>query len=331
MKILKYCGDWDTKEIAKWLSQHSYNHYFFLKNNTSNLFRYWENDMTTWKNNPDNCLVTVETKGEIVGMASFISLPWDSQIFGIKMAKIGHIFSKEFSYHEKLAIKRELLNFIVDYAISRGVWHLSCKLDTDDFSSIHVLEDSGFQLMDAIVTYLFLKNKKKSSLPRGFYKTRYAQEKDFSALVCLAERSFKADRFHTDPSLSWEKANNLYINWVKNYLENKALCKVIVAENRNKDPVGFLAYKLNKLILETTGDKIIGEGLSAVSPEAKGAYISLVKSTIQDVISFYDYAEFDTQINNYEVIKVWQRFGFTFIKARYTFHRYLEDDKRYRA
>lgn len=68
---------------------------------------------------------------------------------------------------------------------------------------------------------------------------------------------------------------------------------------------------------------VAGRGLSAVLPEAKGAYVSLVKAAIQNIFLHYDYLEFDTQLTNYEVIKVWQKFGFDFIRAKHTFHKRL--------
>ena len=59
------------------------------------------------------------------------------------------------------------------------------------------------------------------------------------------------------------------------------------------------------------------------TPKAKGTYVSLVKAAVKEVTLCYDCLEFDTQLNNYEVIKVWQRFGFDFIRAKHTFHKWM--------
>ena len=44
------------------------------------------------------------------------------------------------------------------------------------------------------------------------------------------------------------------------------------------------------------------------TPKAKGTYVSLVKAAVKEVTLCYDCLEFDTQLNNYEIIKIWQRF-----------------------
>lgn len=98
----------------------------------------------------------------------------------------------------------------------------------------------------------------------------------------------------------------------------------LLLPKKKSEAVGFLTFKLNEELEKLTGNRIAGRGLSAVSPRVKGVYPCLVKAAIQDIILNYDCLEFDTQLNNYEVIKVWQRFKFGFIRAKYTFHKWLE-------
>lgn len=327
MKNFVYYSGSDAHELEKWLLRYLPNRYPYLRKKMVDFGGYCKHELKILQEHSENFLTVIKNKGKFIGFTIFINLPLDSQIFGIKMGKVGFIFTEHLSYDEESKIKRNLVNTIIEYAESKNVYHLSCRLDVDDLSGIHILEEHGFKLMDTIVTYLFPKGKKNLTSLRSFYKTRYAKESDLPILTCLAGRSFKLDRFHNDSNLCSEKANILFVNWLRNYFEDKMTCKVIVAEKTNKTPVGFLAYKLNKPVWESTGYKIIGEGLSAVSSEAKGAYISLVKRTLQDTISYYDYAEFDTQINNYEVINILQKFGLVFVRARDTFHKCLKASK----
>ena len=38
-----------------------------------------------------------------------------------------------------------------------------------------------------------------------------------------------------------------------------------------------------------------------------------------------DFGEYDTQIQNFPVINVWIRYGFAFLRGRFTLHRWLDE------
>ncbi len=270
----------------------------------------------------NNWILVAEDKKEIVGLAVLNFLLWDTKHFGIKMAKISYLMARG-NYNQVLAIKNRLLPYLLQLSKKEKIAHLSCRIDISDTSSIHALEANGFRLMDTLVTYAF--NRCKHNIPnvKELYKIREFKKEDLDILVNLATRAFTIDRFHLDPFIPNDKADVLYGEWIKNCCKNKIQGKVLIAENDRRCPVGFLTYKLNKELNELTGVRIIGHGLSVVSPQAKGAYVALVKATVKNTIQFYDCAEFDTQLNNYEVIKIWERFKFDFIRAKYTFHKWL--------
>jgi len=192
-----------------------------------------------------------------------------------------------------------------------------------DIASAHVLEGEGFRIMDTFVTYVSSKACKKGLNIKDLYKVRIFKKRDLLKLVRLAKTNFSANRFYRDHRFESNKASELYGEWIKNYCYGRGGGKVIISEDSHKDAVGFLAYKLNADWAKV-GYKVIGEGLAVVSPEAKGSFPSLVKEINQLVPHPYDYAEFDTRLDNFEAIKVYQKFGFTFAKAKHTFHKWLD-------
>ena len=165
--------------------------------------------------------------------------------------------------------------------------------------------------------------KNKVSNVRDIYRIRKFKKQDLPILVDIARKAFSKDRFHLDNNISKEKADSLFGEWVKNSCEKKYTDRIFVAE-RNNEAIGFLTFSLDKKLKEHTGYKICGYGLSAVSPKIKGIYPALVKAAIQDIITHFDCLEFDTQLDNYKVIKIWQKFGFDFLKAKHTFHRWIK-------
>jgi len=267
--------------------------------------------------------VVVFKKGkDAAGLIILTDLPWDSKHFGFKMAEITYLIAKG-SYEESYKIKRSLVSFILRMCRQNGTRHLSCKIDTADFSSIHVLEESDFKIMDTLLTYIFNRFKHKIPNLKKLYKTRPFKRKDLNTLLKLAQDSFLNSRYYRDALLPREKADRLHREWVKNYCSNLKDNRAFVAEKGNK-VVGFIIYKKNRELKKLCGTKVVGNGLSAGSPVAKGAYIALIETALEDVIlSSHDIAEFDTQVINYEVIKVYQKFKLDFVRSKYTFHKWL--------
>jgi len=268
-----------------------------------------------------NWVVVAYEKEKVVGLATLSFLFWDTKHFGFNMAKIDYLMARG-DYTQAAMIKNKLLSYLFQICKNSKITHLSCRININDISSIHALERNGFTFMDTLVTYIFNRYRHKVLNIKELYKVRGFKKKDLQILADIAKEVFSKDRFHLDPHIPHMKANDLFSEWVRNCSSGGYADKIFVAESR-KQPVGFLTFKLNKELERFTKYKIAGRGLSAVLPGAKGVYPCLVKAAIQDIILHYDYLEFDTQLNNYEVIKVWQRFGFNFIRAKYTFHKWL--------
>jgi len=274
------------------------------------------------KNNRSWVIVAYgDEEKEPVGLATVSSLVWDTEHFGFKMAKVDHLLVKG-DYTQAVYLKSKLLDYALKLCKNKKFSHLSCRINIDDISSIHTLEANSFRLMDTLVTYAFNRYKHKTPKLRDLCKVREFKKQDLSYLIKISEKAFHRDRFHLDPYISDKKADCLFGEWIKNCCSGEYADKIFVAAKGNQ-PIGFLTFRLNEELKKMTGHKICGRGLSAVSPKVKGIYPALTKAAIQEIVLNYDYLEFDTQLNNYEVIKVWRRFGFDFIRAKYTFHKWL--------
>lgn len=264
-------------------------------------------------------IIGLEHKGEIVGIAILESLAWDTKHFGMKMAKIGYMVATG-DYHKSRNIKNKLLSNLLEICKKEKIVHLSCRVDMEDISSIHVLETNGFKLMDALVTFSFIRGKHKIPAIRPIYPVKLCRKEDLPYLIEIAKNAFKDSRFHLDPCIPKEKADSLYSEWIKNSFIKRDTIFIAVSGSK---PRGFLTYKLYKDLAKITGYKIMGRGLMAVEKEAKGAIISLMKATFKDVSSKYDCVEYDTRLNNFEVIHICQKFGLDLVRVKYTFHKCL--------
>jgi hypothetical protein len=260
---------------------------------------------------------------QVVGLTTLSPLPWDSSIFSLPMARIGHLIAASVP-GSRAQIFDRLLEELIDLARTQGIRHLSTRVDCADTEAIQCLERRGFRLMECLITYVF--RPKRDILPpiKTLYHVRPYTPADRQAILAISEQMYAhhQSRFSVDPSLSPAGVGRFYIEWTKNACSGEMADHILVAERQGR-PIGFLAYKVNGLVLERTGIRIAGQGLSASLPEGTGAYIGLLKAALELGRGEYDFMEADAPLHHFLVIKTWQRIGFQLVRGKYAFHREL--------
>jgi hypothetical protein len=209
-------------------------------------------------------------------------------------------------------------------ARTQGIRHLSTRVDCADIEAIQCLEHRGFRLMECLITYVF-RPKQDIPLPiKTLYAVRPYTPADREAILAISEQMYAhhQSRFSVDPSLSPAGVGRFYVEWTKNACSGEMADHILLAE-RQGYPIGFLAYKLNRLVLERTGIRIAGQGLSASLPAGTGAYIGLLKTALERGRGEYDFMEADAPLHHFLVIRTWQRLGFQLVRGKYAFHREL--------
>jgi hypothetical protein len=268
-------------------------------------------------------LLALREEDQLVGLATLSHLPWDSGLFGLPMAKIGHLLAAP-GHEARAQILDRLIEGLIELARVDRIRHLSIRVDCADIETIQWLERWGFRLMECLMTYVFRPQHDIFPSIKTLYHVRPFTPTDREALVAIAEQMYAQhqSRFSVYPSLSPAGVGKFYIEWTKNACSGEMADHILVAERRGS-PIGFLAYKLNGLVLERTGIRIAGQGLSASLPEGAGAYIGLLKAALELGRGEYDFMEADAPIHHFVVIRTWQRIGFQFVRGKYAFHREL--------
>jgi hypothetical protein len=271
------------------------------------------------------CIITVTHRNRIIGFAVMGDLPWDTAYFGAKMARIHYLIS-EGEYSQQVKVKDKLLDSAAGVCKEKEICHISCKVNPADFSSIHCLENAKFRLMGTSVTFLFSRKVKIPGL-KNLYRIREFKADDQKDLVDIVKSNFWINRFYCDPHIPRRKAIQFYAEWVNNCF-NKSLADEILVAERNGKVVGFFTYKLDKRLSAFAGINFFGRGIAAVLPGAKGAYVNLLEAAIEKARSNFGNdccGELDTQIWNYQAIKVFQRFRMDFVNSAFSFHNWLCD------
>ena len=260
---------------------------------------------------------------EIVGVAIFERLKWDTEHFGINIGMINEIIAWEEEYRKELAVKEEMLRFIENKCVKNKIACVYCRVDINDFSSIHSLESNGFRLIDVLTTFCFDFRRNKTFQKLSYKKdsllneitTRPWKEKDLDELANIAGTSYIYDRFHSDSMFPKDKSDELHEKWIVNCC-NGLTDEVLVAASDDK-PLGFITCKVkgSKGVIDMVG--------VAKDMQKRGIGAMLVNAAREWFKNRVDVVEVGTQNRNIPGMKLYINAGFMPVSSKLTFHRWF--------
>ncbi len=270
----------------------------------------------------DGRVLVAEAGGAVRALAAFRPLPWDSSIFGISMGQ-APLFVHDAGEGVRAEIG-QLAGALRDACRAGGVVHLNVRADADDLALMQCLEGNGFYLADTIVTYIFIPRRQQLGHGKYLFKTRLYEPRDHDAVLAVAAAACRnfIGRYHADPHLPRELCDRLYQAWARQLLDGGIAETIIVAE-RKGTVVGFLGYRLKRDILEATGVRCVGGGLGGCTPEGFGAYTAIIEEAMREGMHRYDMQDFETQLNNVNIVRIYQKLNFEYARAKHTFHAWL--------
>jgi ribosomal protein S18 acetylase RimI-like enzyme len=145
-----------------------------------------------------------------------------------------------------------------------------------------------------------------------------------AGVLDIARHCFTYSRFHLDPFLTREQANQIKTEWVRNYLLGRRGEQLLVAESDGV-PVGFLAV----LAAEAKGRSCRVIDLIGVSAahQGRGVGESLISHFIQDSAGRCDLLRVGTQVANTAAARLYERCGFRLGESAYVLHAHVDNGK----
>lgn len=266
-----------------------------------------------------NGIIKVATKNSSHGnwLIGLRNLDWDTNHFGIKMAKLSPFILPDCNPadSEARSIGESMLNSLLNTSDELGVKHLTTLVHSKDSLGIQLLSSKGFELMDTTVMYeLDLKNSNYNF--QSCNQIRLAKQDDLKrletiAIDCFANRNNNINRFNSDPYLNKDKVKKLYSSWVANSIQGDMADELFVFESGNQI-AGFLSIQKSDKSIYGSANDAIQIPINAVAPEFKGQgiYRKLVENAIAKTMkSGNSKFEIWTHVSNTAVHKVWQSFG----------------------
>ncbi|MSU26091.1 MAG: GNAT family N-acetyltransferase [Candidatus Levybacteria bacterium] len=225
---------------------------------------------------------------------------FDSEILEKKTAKI-LTFSPNNNEDDMRALGQEL----VDSLLKENVEYVIYKIAPTNFSTIHLLEDLGFRIIDGSLKLIStdLDGQENKNITT-------AHSEDLISLQKLASESFSQTRYYNDPLVSKDNANKIYREWIKNSLSGEAADMVLIWKEADS-VCGFLTLDKNGRIILIAVDK---------NQRGKGIGKALVKSALAQFKKWgITESTIETQMTNMLALKTYHSCGFKIIESYLTF------------
>lgn len=272
-----------------------------------------------YSKNPETTVIAKED-GEITGLICFKKIEWDTKHFGFNNAKVEYLITKDFGYENELRIKKELLKKFGDWCKIEKIKFANIKIDGMDYSSIHALEEFGFNYMATLLTTMLdCRNLKDFDID---LKLRNIKENEVETVSKMAEEIFRINRFHLDERFDKKKADELHGEWVKNrYKEDPENIYVL---EKDKEIIGFFIFNIEDF-KKYFGLNLSYLDLAGISKKYRGrgydlplfaGILDIIKKKVEVV-----YTDFIAE--NTPILNVYVKLGFRFIDAKLSMHKWF--------
>jgi hypothetical protein len=138
-------------------------------------------------------------------------VPWDSETFGFGIADL------DIDIAQAPPAAGDLARTLERWTHERGVRLVGASVPTTALSYIDTLQNAGFHYLDTTlrITYSGIQDV---TLPHSELTLRPFVSSDVPAVLAIAGSAFSHGRYHADPKISNERANQRYQDWVNRVL-----------------------------------------------------------------------------------------------------------------
>jgi hypothetical protein len=244
------------------------------------------------------------------GLIRVEALPWDSALYGRRMGRITHVCGDL----DARAVRALLEHSPFD--------HLAARIDASNAAAQRALTEAGFFPVDSVLKFLHDPARGPPPEPaarrsRARQTFRKYEPRDRDDVLRLTAETFARypGRYYADPWLRPLGAER-YVRWAEKYADGEA-DTIWVSESRGR-VVAYLAFRYNRVLLRVLGLGCYGAGLGA---SRGGDYQALCRHALMFTTDIaWQVAEFDTQIDNYHVHRIYRDLKFDYALAEHTYH-----------
>lgn len=291
---------------------------------------YWLDEISQSLADESSVAFTWVASGRITGFIIYADSPWDSRIIGRRIGTVKHLAVTS-DDPAGVKILRELISELLHTLAKRGTQCVVCKVQSSELAAIHVLEQSGFLLMDTLLDFVFDFSRtpiEKIRFPQrdGQLTIRRAEATDLPVIIDINEKSFGNyfGRYHSDPQIPASTATRIYTEWVRSAFQGWADW-ILVAELDDQ----IAAYGLWRKAVGTEEKnclKVAHYDLAAIDPKfrGRGLWTALMHDGMLIARDFAQYLIGPVHVSNYPVQHLLQKFDWSTTGVRHSFHKWLD-------
>ncbi len=249
-----------------------------------------------------------ERDGVITGALRYAPRPFETAELGVGVACIEHCL---FLDQESDAFD-ELLSHCETQLRATDIGLVTCRLGEVERGAIAAFHRREFRIIECLITLGRDLPAAPAAMPPGVER---ATRNEADECGHVAAESFRHDRFHADPQISEEAADNLKAAWARNDCHDRADTVLVVHESGHV--AGFIACRKN---IDTVKIDLIG-----VLPEMHGRGIGrrLVDAALSHYAGGAARMIVGTQSANIASLALYQSCGFRIEASSFTLHKHL--------
>ena len=270
---------------------------------------------------PDDDLRFEVVVGDEVFWIIMEALPWDSEFFGMGMARLNAVLRPDRvpDLREDAVTGAQALALALAQAFERGFGYILAPTSPSDLYSMRVLSAAGFELLETRCHY----HRALRSAPAERYPVRLATADDVPSLAGTARTMVNPfDRFHADPAISSADADRMMERWMEASILHGFADATVVPDV--EEPEAFCTAKYHREHWEGWRMKLAQPVLSAVSPRHKGWYVRIISELDEHLRGIgAEHSFLITQLTNNAVIRCWEKLGYQFGKGEHIFRKVL--------
>jgi L-amino acid N-acyltransferase YncA len=253
----------------------------------------------------------LQTYPDSKGPIRFAPVPWDSDVFGIP------VYEARFSAEEPCPA--DLVAAWLS-SLDAGSPCLVCtKVDQQAVPLLEALAINRFYPVEAVLELegSLAKANTITRAPRVPARLRPATAADLPAFTAIAASAFWSDRFHLDPNLSNDAADQRYVGWIERAFADGDPVFAFEREDGGA-VVGFYHVR-------AVSDERVDLMLAAIDPSLTGLGLgaALYQSMMFECVRMgFKTAQTRIVARNLPVLNIFSRLNYSFSGATMALHRY---------
>ena len=253
---------------------------------------------------------------KLIGVAILKPSRWDSEILGINTTKIS-VFVKKY----QKSVVDKLLTVLHNKAVENNIQLIFTRINLNNIFLIQHLLSQNYFLADILISLNKIEEresvvdiKQPSNLIIEDVKMEYEEK-----LVDITRSAYIYSHYYTDTLIHFEKAEKIYIEWIKNSLRGYAN-KILVAK-QNKHIVGYITCKVIPIGKSRYG--LIDLIAVRKSYQQKDIGLHLILSALKWFSNHVRTVYVATQAQNIAAIRLYEKTGFRIVSSEATLHHWL--------